>query len=142
MTKIVLRLEKDGKYLEKRLTKRMVCALFDLHYMLDRGGIVEHEAKKIIKKIKAIDIDEKNKNKIIKQFHLLKRIGMVDTWDDIILNKFEKEMTEFFKIIEHIDDAIHNNMIGSYKDGKLVWRKKKGSEYNLFGKPKWKHLNK
>lgn len=32
--KITIRLEKEGKYIEKKLTPRMVCDIFDLHYIL------------------------------------------------------------------------------------------------------------
>lgn len=35
--KITLRLERDGKYIEKKITPRMVCALFDLQYMMDNA---------------------------------------------------------------------------------------------------------
>lgn len=77
----------------------MVCALFDLQYMLD------------------------------------------DVWDTIKLNKMDEDLMKFFKIIEHVDDAMHDNMLGHYdkKTGKIVWRKKEKGEY-LFGKPRWKKL--
>ena len=34
-TKIVIRMEREGKYTEQRLKPSMVCALFDLQFMLD-----------------------------------------------------------------------------------------------------------
>lgn len=99
MTKIILRLEKDGKYIEKRLTRRMVCALFDLQFMIN--GI----------------------------------------WKTIKLNKMDKDLIKLFKIVSHIDDAMHGNKTGTYdkKKKKVIWTDKHKGEW-LFGKPKWKKI--
>lgn len=64
MIKIILRLEKDGKYIEKRLSKKMICALFDLQYM-------------------------------------------IDDWSTIKLNKIDKDINKFFRIIEYFDNVMH-----------------------------------
>lgn len=96
--KIILRLEKDGKYIEERLTPRMICALFDLNYMLTP-----------------------------------------DVWETIKLNKMSKELSEFFKIIELLDDSMHGNLVGEYHKGKLIIRKKTKGEY-IFGKPEWRDI--
>lgn len=110
-TKIFIQLEKNGRYIQKKLTKRMICALFDLQYMMD------------------------------------------ETWDTVELNKMDKELRDFFRIIEHVDDAIHGNEIGItepakqhigdnkvvQQERKVVWRKKEDGEY-LFGKPRWRKI--
>lgn len=33
-TRIIIRLEKNGKYVERQLSRRILCGLFDLNYML------------------------------------------------------------------------------------------------------------
>jgi len=35
MTIITLKVERDGKFVSKRLTKKMMCALFDLQFMME-----------------------------------------------------------------------------------------------------------
>ncbi len=75
-TRIIIRLEKNKKYIEKELNPLMMCALFHLQHIIDP-----------------------------------------DTWETIKLNKFDKSLIEFFKIIEKIDD-----------------------EY-LFGKDEWKYID-
>ena len=118
-TRIIIRVEKDGKYVEKELTQRMVCALFDLQYMID------------------------------------------EVWDTIKLNKMDKDMDDFFRIAEFIDECSHEEKIGyrqymqpnrfhvahdkkgNFKaiqqEKKRVWRKRKDDEY-VFGKPKWRKI--
>lgn len=115
-TRIFIRLEKNGKYIQKRLTKRMICALFDLQYMMD------------------------------------------EAWDTIELNKMDKELGDFFKIVEQIDEAMHKPVLYSFtsakhhvgrdKKGKLqiINRKSKRIETKMegddftYGKPKWKKI--
>jgi hypothetical protein len=97
--RIILRVEREGRYFEKELAWRMICALFDLQFMI---------------------ADE--------------------TWETIKLNEMDKELDDFFKIIEIVDIAMHGDKIGTYKKGKLVWRKKKDDEYQ-HGKPDWKKIN-
>ena len=116
-TRIIIRVEKDGKYVEKELTQRMVCALFDLQYMID------------------------------------------EVWDTIKLNKMDKDLADFFRIAEFIDDISHEERIGYNEDkllnrfhitkdkkgnfktigNKRVWKKKSNEEY-IFGKPRWRKI--
>ena len=35
-----------------------------------------------------------------------------EVWNTIRLNKIEKELKDFFKIISHIDDAMYGNKVG------------------------------
>lgn len=77
----------------------MICALFDLQYILN------------------------------------------DVWDTLKLNKMDKDMGEFFRIIDYIDEAMHGGCVGVYDKNKddYVVRKKKKNEY-LVEEPKWQKI--
>jgi len=95
---IKIRLERNGKYIEKEMSQKMMCALFDLQFMIH------------------------------------------DTWKTVKLNKMDKDLSAFFRIIEHLDDAMHGNYCGHMGvDGAVTWHKKTKGEY-IFGKPKWKPI--
>lgn len=95
--KIVLRIEKMGRYIEEKITKKQICALFDLQYMMD------------------------------------------ETWSTLKLNKIDKDISKFFGIIDHIDEAMHGGAPIPL-NGHSV-EKSKGKFY-LCGKPNWKRIAK
>lgn len=134
--KITLRLEKDGRYIQRILSERMICALFDLQFMIDGNlPLVNFELDGLAKKHK------KNK-KLVSLIKQVKKINnSMNTWNTLEINDMSKEIHEFFRLIELFDDSMHGNQIGYFDDKtkKMVWRKKKKGEY-IFGKPNWKKI--
>lgn len=63
---IKIYLKDKNKVIERKLTKKMICSIFDLQYMLDKG-----------------------------------------VWNTIKLNKRDKDIKEFFKVIYFLDDEMH-----------------------------------
>lgn len=98
-TKVIIRLEKNNRYVEKRLTKRMVCALFDLQFMLDENNV----------------------------------------WEVAKLNKIDKDLLNLFTIISFIDDNMHEDVQYIQRGKKMIKVRKKTKDY-LFGKSKWKKI--
>jgi len=63
---IKIYLKEKNKIIERRLTRKMICCMFDLQYMLGK-----------------------------------------DVLDTVKLNKMEKEILRFFKIISFLDNKMH-----------------------------------
>lgn len=95
-SKIILRLEREGKYLEKELSTKMIMALFDFQYMYD-----------------------------------------VNTWETVNLNNIKDELRAFFKIVDHIDDAMFDNKSSEIVNGEIVDCKE---VHYWAGKPNWKKI--
>lgn len=72
--RITISVDFKGIHREKKINPKIICALFDLQYIIGN-----------------------------------------DVWDTLKLNKIEKDINEFFDIIEKIDDTIH-------EEGRHEWK--------------------